>query len=161
MDDLKDSSFFLVGNIPAFFRSANLRTYFSQFVEKKYFTCFHYRHRPEQLRRKSGLKKQQSASDRDDSKVSTSSLCEEDNKGDTASTKCCVVVVGSEGTGRNFVRMYHKKNWALTDGTMLPGIVHITRLNVRINPSLPTEMKSGKTTCYMLSPALLMIPYLT
>lgn len=42
------SSFFLVGNIPPAFRSSDLRGFFSHFAERRGFTCFHYRHRPEQ-----------------------------------------------------------------------------------------------------------------
>lgn len=41
------SSFFLVGNIPPAFRSSDLRGFFSHFTERRGFTCFHYRHRPE------------------------------------------------------------------------------------------------------------------
>lgn len=42
-----DSLFFVIGNIPGHFRSHNLRTFFSQFIEKRGFTCFHFKHRPE------------------------------------------------------------------------------------------------------------------
>ncbi|XP_038233711.1 G patch domain-containing protein 3 [Dermochelys coriacea] len=37
----------LVSRIPAALRSAQLRSYFSQFAEAGGFLCFHYRHRPE------------------------------------------------------------------------------------------------------------------
>ncbi|XP_035693575.1 G patch domain-containing protein 3-like [Branchiostoma floridae] len=37
----------IVGNIPAHFHSADLRNYFSQFIESGGFDCFHFRHRPE------------------------------------------------------------------------------------------------------------------
>ena len=48
MNLAQQSSFFLVGNIPRAFRSSDLRGFFSNFAEKRGFTCFHYRHRPEQ-----------------------------------------------------------------------------------------------------------------
>ncbi|XP_078613380.1 G patch domain-containing protein 3-like [Branchiostoma floridae x Branchiostoma japonicum] len=37
----------IVGNIPEHFHSADLRNYFSQFIESGGFDCFHFRHRPE------------------------------------------------------------------------------------------------------------------
>ncbi|CAH1244399.1 GPATCH3 [Branchiostoma lanceolatum] len=37
----------IVGNIPGHFHSADLRNYFSQFIESGGFDCFHFRHRPE------------------------------------------------------------------------------------------------------------------
>uniref|UniRef100_A0A3B5MPY6 G-patch domain-containing protein n=1 Tax=Xiphophorus couchianus TaxID=32473 RepID=A0A3B5MPY6_9TELE len=39
-----------ISNIPVAFHSADLRNYFSQFIESGGFHCFHYRHRPEVLR---------------------------------------------------------------------------------------------------------------
>uniref|UniRef100_A0A8C2XIS7 G patch domain containing 3 n=1 Tax=Cyclopterus lumpus TaxID=8103 RepID=A0A8C2XIS7_CYCLU len=39
-----------ISNIPVALRSADLRNYFSQFIESGGFQCFHYRHRPEVLR---------------------------------------------------------------------------------------------------------------
>ncbi|KAG7270906.1 hypothetical protein CRUP_000265 [Coryphaenoides rupestris] len=44
-----------VSNIPAQFRSADLRNFFSQFIESGGFRCFHYRHRPEVLRGSRGV----------------------------------------------------------------------------------------------------------
>ncbi|XP_019634690.1 PREDICTED: G patch domain-containing protein 3-like [Branchiostoma belcheri] len=37
----------IVGNIPGHFHSADLRNFFSQFIESGGFDCFHFRHRPE------------------------------------------------------------------------------------------------------------------
>ena len=49
-DSEADVCYFAISNIPASFRSATLRNYFSQFIESGGFHCFHYRHRPEVLR---------------------------------------------------------------------------------------------------------------
>ncbi|XP_067458097.1 G patch domain-containing protein 3 [Thunnus thynnus] len=46
--------YLVISNIPAAFRSADLRNYFSQFIESGGFKCFHYRHRPEVLRESEG-----------------------------------------------------------------------------------------------------------
>ena len=135
-EDLKKSTFFLVGNIPASFKSAHLRAYFSQCVEKKLFTCFHFRHRPEQLRQQARTE-------------GTGSAHEATSSGDrggptTASTRCCVVALRGEEAGRAFVGLYHKKNWSHSDGSLLPGKVHISRLNVRVDRAEPFENASGK-----------------
>lgn len=37
---------FVVANIPEVFRTPDLRNYFSLFIEKEAFICFHFRHRP-------------------------------------------------------------------------------------------------------------------
>lgn len=46
-DSGEEGVYLVVNNIPAEFRSADLRNYFSQFIESGGFLCFHYRHRPE------------------------------------------------------------------------------------------------------------------
>eukprot|EP00794_Sanderia_malayensis_P013998 gene13998-15456_t len=40
-------SYFYIGNIPIKYHSADLRSYFSQYIEKGAFKCFHFKHRPE------------------------------------------------------------------------------------------------------------------
>lgn len=37
----------VVRNIPGKFRSTDLRNFFSDFIERGKFKCFHYKHRPE------------------------------------------------------------------------------------------------------------------
>lgn len=142
----KTCQFFLVGNIPSKFRSADLRTFFSQFVEKEYFVCFHYRHRPEQIhvhpeRTTTRL------SHKDDNGLtvcanlsSTHSQNEarmpasesHDTEAVVAKTRCCVVAVSSERGGRagNFTKMYGNKNWSTADGGLLRERVRITELKL-------------------------------
>ncbi|MPC17253.1 G patch domain-containing protein 3 [Portunus trituberculatus] len=38
--------YFIIANIPENFHSADLRNFFSEFIEKEAFNCFHFRHRP-------------------------------------------------------------------------------------------------------------------
>lgn len=129
--DLKDSVFFLVGNIPGVFRSADLRAYFSQFAEKKSFSCFHYRHRPEQLKPRSDLKDTHSVADVPLAAPEASAGAAWGARGGGhAATRCCVVAVRDEGAGKDFVKRYHKKNWSCSDGSLLPGKVRISRLDV-------------------------------
>lgn len=129
--------FFLVGNIPAKFRSADLRAVFSQFVEKEYFTCFHYRHRPEQLQAT------QAEDTSGDGRSTTATVTVTDVDGSTthshvgepaggvAKTKCCVVATERNGHGaKAFVQMYADKNWSTADGGFLRQKVKIIELKV-------------------------------
>ncbi len=134
--EFRKSTFYLVGNIPESFRSANLRSYFSHFVEKKLFVCFHYRHRPELERPQEGtLTVGQEA-------AVTSSAPDEGVRG-KSSTRCCVVALRDE-PGKDFVKMYRNKNWSLVDGSMLPGKVRISKLSVQFDPLEDGTSKSGK-----------------
>ena len=125
--------FFLVGNIPAKFRSADLRAVFSQFVEKKYFVCFHYRHRPEQIQASSAETTSintESAGITTDVHVGGSTHSHSE-AGGVAKTKCCVVAMERNGNGgRTFVQMYASKNWSTADGGFLRQKVRITELKV-------------------------------
>ncbi|XP_063875610.1 G patch domain-containing protein 3-like [Scylla paramamosain] len=38
---------FVISNVPENFHSADLRNFFSEFIEKRAFNCFHFRHRPQ------------------------------------------------------------------------------------------------------------------
>ncbi len=42
-------SYFYIGNIPSQYHSVDLRAYFSQYIEKGAFRCFHFKHRPENI----------------------------------------------------------------------------------------------------------------
>ncbi|XP_059424567.1 G patch domain-containing protein 3 isoform X1 [Carassius carassius] len=106
----EEVTFFVVNNIPAQFRSAELRNYFSQFVESKGFACFHYRHRPE-------LRLQ--AADNNGSR-------ERSAEGKTC---CCVVSVRSRESDR-FVTMYLGNHWIDSKGNWLRRKCLIRRVRV-------------------------------
>lgn len=131
--ELANSTFFLVGNIPKSFRSSNLRDYFSNFVEKGIFSCFHYKHRPEHLR---GSKQLLNTSSKIEATPSTS----KEAKDGYPTSKCCVVAVKSE-FGGDFLKTHQNRNWSQEDGSLLAGKVHITKLDVS-HPS--TVVESGK-----------------
>lgn len=121
--------FFLVGNIPSSFRSANLRNHFSHFVEGERFRCFHYRHRPEELNLNNLKSQDPIAPDGAVASTSISSSSSSSSGRPRSTTHCCVVAV--EGLfGKPFVDKYHSKNWSQLDGGLLPGKVRINRLNV-------------------------------
>ncbi|NXC40905.1 GPTC3 protein, partial [Penelope pileata] len=102
----------LISGIPAALRSAQLRAYFSQFLEAGGFLCFHYRHRPE--RPPEGG----------------------DEEAAAPNTRCCPVAV-RPGRARRFVRMYSGRRWVGPGGASLPGRCLIRR--VRLSPGTGTE----------------------
>ena len=129
----RDCIFFLVGNIPAKFRSADLRAMFSQFVEKECFVCFHYRHRPEQI---PASPAETTSINSESAGITTDvhaggSAHSHSEAGGVAKTKCCVVAMERNGSGeRTFVQMYANKNWSTADGGFLRQKVRITELKV-------------------------------
>ncbi|XP_043117202.1 G patch domain-containing protein 3 [Puntigrus tetrazona] len=110
----EELTYFVVNNIPARFRSAELRNYFSQFIESKAFACFHYRHRPE-LRVFSGF-----------TAVNTGSSASE---GKAEGSCCCVVSVRSRESDR-FVKMYSGNHWIDSKGNWLRRKCLIRRVRV-------------------------------
>ncbi len=102
-----NSSFFLIGNIPASLHAADLRAFFSRLIEGGVFLCFHYKHRPEHSK---------------DGAATTTS--------DTP-TKCCVAVLkkGREEE-RDFFKDYSNKNWFGSNGDPLRSKVRIQSLTV-------------------------------
>ena len=132
--ELKKAVFYLVGNIPESFRSSSLRAYFSHFVEKKLFVCFHYRHRPEQEKPKEGMP----TAIQEESAAALHSKGSINTTGSARTSKCCVVALKSDA-GIDFVKMYRNKNWSLADGSMLSGVVRINKLNVNFDPLDSTE----------------------
>ena len=129
----RDCIFFLVGNIPAKFRSADLRAVFSQFVEKEYFVCFHYRHRPEQIQASPA---EITSINSESTGITTDvhvggSAHSHSETGGVVKTKCCVVAMERNGNGgRTFVQVYANKNWSTADGGFLRQKVRITELKV-------------------------------
>lgn len=107
--------YFVVNNIPVRFRSADLRNYFSQFIESKGFHCFHYRHRPE-------VRVETAAFNTTDAGTS------ERTDGSDGSC-CCVVSVRSEASDR-FMKMYSGNQWIDSPGNWLSRKCLIRRVRV-------------------------------
>ena len=118
----RDSSFLLVGSIPGEFHSADLRAFFSHFVEKGGFVCFHFRHRPEQLRG-NATRGESTAQSADSGGESTQ------NNSSAAKSTCCVIAV-AKGLECEFLELYHRKNWSRPDGELLRQRVKLTKLRI-------------------------------
>ncbi|CAF3777327.1 unnamed protein product [Adineta steineri] len=89
----------LISAIPKSFRSADLRNYFSLFVETKAFRCFHFRHRPMPP-------------------SSTNAV--------SVSQMCFVQVYNKRLN--EFIRLYHRKHWINLKGNYLSSICLISQV---------------------------------
>ncbi|XP_056330593.1 G patch domain-containing protein 3 [Danio aesculapii] len=113
-----EETYLVVNNIPGRFRSADLRNYFSQFIESGGFACFHYRHRPE-LRVPSGAG--------EDGEREAPPAAPSDGK--QWSSCCCVVSVRAQESDR-FIRMYSGNQWIDSSGNWLRNTCLIRRVRV-------------------------------
>ncbi|XP_010865398.2 G patch domain-containing protein 3 [Esox lucius] len=114
--------YYVICNIPSSFRSANLRNFFSQFIECNGFLCFHYRHRPEVLKESEGT--QDNLPDHitidtvkaDNRNATLKNDCASSAK--NVKTCCCVVSVPAREADR-LVKMYAGNQWIDSKGNWL------------------------------------------
>lgn len=136
MADTEDvtSVYFAVSNIPVTFRSADLRNYFSQFIESGGFQCFHYRHRPEIIRESEGPEntvccpvngEESSPSPSETDQVTETGSAEKR----TVKSCCCVVSLHNKHADR-FVRMYAGNHWINSKGSWLARRCVVKRIKV-------------------------------
>ena len=124
-----------ISNIPVAFRSADLRNYFSQFIESGGFHCFHYRHRPEVLREAEGSENTESG-DGEEEGSSGSKAPDTDQETENSSVRkqpvrscCCIVSVQAKDADR-FVKMYAGNHWIESKGSWLARRCVIKRVKV-------------------------------
>ncbi|XP_078109452.1 G patch domain-containing protein 3 [Sander vitreus] len=122
-----------ISNIPVAFHSADLRNYFSQFIESGGFQCFHYRHRPEVLR-ESEVSENTVCGDGEEgsSKSSESDQVTENSsakKQQTLKSCCCIASLHAKDADR-FVRMYAGNHWIDSKGNWLSRRCVIKRVKV-------------------------------
>lgn len=123
--------YLVISNIPVAFRSADLRNYFSQFIECGGFQCFHYRHRPEVLREterqipvcEDGDEGSSEPRDTDQAKNSSS------EKTRVVKSCCCVVSVHVKEADR-FIKMYAGNHWIDSKGNWLARRCVVKRVKV-------------------------------
>uniref|UniRef100_A0A383Z5U6 G patch domain-containing protein 3 n=1 Tax=Balaenoptera acutorostrata scammoni TaxID=310752 RepID=A0A383Z5U6_BALAS len=130
--------YLIVSGIPAELRSAQLRSYFSQFREQRDcgFLCFHYRHRPERAPPQAAtdsiltpIRQGLGQTSLNDART----LSTQDSAPAQTRTCCCVISVRGPTQAQRFLRMYSGRRWLDSQGTWLPGRCLIRRLR------LPTE----------------------
>uniref|UniRef100_H3ATH3 G-patch domain containing 3 n=1 Tax=Latimeria chalumnae TaxID=7897 RepID=H3ATH3_LATCH len=122
----------VVSNIPASFRSADLRNYFSQFIESGGFACFHYRHRPEllqvgEVQKPCGTGQ---GGEKAAGKPGPFPAGEAGGLVDrTPRTRCCLATVQADRVER-FMKMYSGTQWVDPDGNWLGSCCVIRRVRV-------------------------------
>ncbi|XP_076440180.1 G patch domain-containing protein 3-like [Babylonia areolata] len=134
----------VVNNIPPFYRSADLRRFFSQFVETGGFDCFHFRHRPEKQSVKASLSETTSSSsdNKNDSETSSRGPFANDIKRETF---CCIIRV-SEVKFVELYRTYHQRNWQDSKGESVSSKCLISRLKTASFDLGDTTDKNTVTT---------------
>lgn len=132
--------YLVVSGIPSDLRSAQLRSYFSQFREQRGggFLCFHYRHRPERAPPPAAPEDSAAEDPAQPSATDARALSTRDCAPVHARTCCCVVSVRGLAQAQRFLRMYSGRRWLDSQGTWLPGRCLVRRLR------LPSEA-SGKS----------------
>ena len=88
VSETETTSYVAITNIPYGFKTADLRCFFSEYVESGSFKCFHYRHRPE----------------KNDQTPSTGSRSKNSNY-------CCCVVKIKDSKKDCFLARYSNQNW--------------------------------------------------
>ncbi|KAM4806935.1 G patch domain-containing protein 3 [Urocitellus parryii] len=135
--------YLVVSGIPCGLRSAQLRSYFSQFREQPGggFLCFHYRHRPERAHPQATPDSVPTSANPDaegqvlsqTAATDARSLSTRNTAPAQTRTCCCVISVRGLAKAQRFLRMYSGRRWLDSLGTWLPGRCVIHRLR------LPTE----------------------
>ncbi|XP_064460164.1 G patch domain-containing protein 3-like [Ornithodoros turicata] len=125
-DRRKNVTYVIINNIPKTYHAADLRNFFSEFIETCGFDCCHFRHRPEVQ------------------KVSTapeSTGC--DNAATRKVTTCCIARVLDDRVDA-FLRTYDKKHWVGRDGQTLPTKCFIKRARVKPDGLAKTQYRTRK-----------------
>ncbi|XP_075408989.1 G patch domain-containing protein 3 [Tenrec ecaudatus] len=137
----EESFYLVVSGIPAELRSAHLRSYFSQFRERRGggFLCFHYRHRPERASSQAAPRPAPAPADAAGASLAQPPASDapalpcRDSAQVQTHTCCCVISVRGAARAQELLRMYSGRPWVDSQGTLLPGRCCIRRLR------LPTE----------------------
>ena len=126
-----EGEYLLIGNIPGHLKSSDLRAFFSQYVERDAFVCFHYRHRPETFRLRPQLARtEQQNTARERQTLYDRSTAEPHG----ANTRCCIVKIRPE-LADEFISHYHGNHWSLAAGRTLPQKVRIGRMTLKEDTS--------------------------
>nr|XP_020504635.1 G patch domain-containing protein 3 [Labrus bergylta] len=129
--------YFAIRNIPAAFRSADLRNYFSQYIESGGFQCFHYRHRPEVLRESDvtgsaerGEEEEEGSSKPPETDQETEHISEKKQQQQQAVKSCCCIVSVHVKEADRLVKMYAGNHWIDSKGNWLAKRCVVRRVKV-------------------------------
>lgn len=114
MDRKSGDCYAIINNIPVNYHSADLRNYFSQFIEEKGFECFHFRHRPVQVQTEN------------EQNMPSYLSCENPKTHNKRST-CCVIRLKVDNL-RKLLKMYQRKHWVDKKGEIIRQICYISKI---------------------------------
>lgn len=142
-DEKQEFDYVLVGNIPSKFHSVDLRSFFSEFVETEQFQCFHFRHRPEVLKRQKDLLGDLGQS--------------ENERTIKGKTTCCIVCMRTENIEK-FLTKYDGENWIDRSGKLLTQKAVISTVLIQNNNTCKlfllliavTDLKIKNTNLFLL-----------
>ena len=103
-----------LGNIPKELRSADLRAFFSQFIESKAFHCFHFRHRPEEKAAPESDSHATACSNSRSAELTGTILLEaavETERNKTQSETCCCIIQAYENRVAELMKTYNRVCW--------------------------------------------------
>jgi len=133
------ASYLIISNIPSNYHTSDLRKFFSDYVERERFTCFHFRHRPERRKNAASstetLPKTSKTVFGDTSFLGRSLLGTEtcsrihgkgEPKKDRPST-CCIVKMSTSHC-QFFIKTYHRKQWLDSDDLELGSICLVSKI---------------------------------
>ena len=149
----------IVNNIPPELHTADLRRFFSSFVESDKFICFHFRHRPE----KGKVSEVGRSSTPSTSQTSYSSqTCGRVHKAPTSKsdkvTNCCIVNVKTEFVS-SFLSQYHRKHWLNSEEEEVPGKCFISKLKLDA-ADVPDSGGGGESSVKDIDSEFLKLPEL-
>ena len=101
----------IINNIPFEYHSADLRNYFSQFIEENGFECFHFRHRPELIQSENNQN------------IEVTDNTETQKKRST----CCVVKMKVKQLHK-LTKMYQRRHWVDKEGDIMRQICYISKI---------------------------------
>merc|ERR1740139_964865 len=119
-------NYLIISNIPYDYHTSDLRKFFSDYVERERFTCFHFRHRPERRKNlpnttKSTPKPKTFFGDTSflgRSLLGTETCSRIHGKGEESKkerpTTCCLVKMSTSHC-QLFLKTYHRKQWLDSD----------------------------------------------
>ncbi|XP_033837485.1 G patch domain-containing protein 3 [Periophthalmus magnuspinnatus] len=145
--------YFAICNIPPVFRSADLRNYFSQFIESGGFKCCHFRHRPEVLKDTEKLPNEDSEATSSENPAPSERTPKDGELRRTVKSCCCVVSVHASHAD-TFMKMYSGNHWIDSKGNWLTKRCIIKRIRVsqdKGEESFPYKTKSEQRRHLSLS----------
>jgi len=177
MAEETESSYLIVSNIPHSHHTADLRKFFSDYVETERFICFHFRHRQERRKDVSSCteishgntNKTKSAHSSDTSFLGRSLFSSENCSrihGKSDQTKkelpnsCCIVQMAAQNV-QHFIKTYHRKHWLDSDQLEMASICLVSKIKFTRENDEDLSTSSTDESYEVIRSEMLKLPELT